>query len=84
MVPYLNDGHLNEAQRLHNFSLSRCRAAIERSFALLRGKHRRLKMLPMRNERRVITHISASFVLHNFIKLEGMEMRVRSCLCMLN
>ncbi|KAK3932077.1 Protein ANTAGONIST OF LIKE HETEROCHROMATIN PROTEIN 1 [Frankliniella fusca] len=73
MIPYVNDGHLTPRMRTHNYVLSSCRAAVERSFALLRGKHRRLKKLPMRNMELTIKHIVASFVLHNLIILEGFE-----------
>lgn len=76
LIPYVDDGHMTRMQRHHNFYLSSVRVAIERSFALLRGKERRLKKLQMRNHQLLIDHISACFVLHNVILLGGHEARV--------
>ena len=76
MIPYGDDGNVEEWMRTHNMLLSACRVRIENSFALLRAKNRRLKYLPMRNPYLVRSHIMASFVLHNFIKLEGNECEV--------
>lgn len=67
---------MTRMQRHHNFYLSSVRVAIERSFALLRGRERRLKKLQMRNHQLLIDHISACFVLHNVILLGGHEARV--------
>lgn len=78
LIPYIDDGHMTRMQRHHNYFLSSSRAAIERSFALLRGKNRRLKKLPMRNRNRLVDHVSACFVLHNVILLGGIEARVSS------
>ncbi|KAK3914166.1 Protein ALP1-like [Frankliniella fusca] len=63
LSPYVNDGHLNQRQRYQ----INCRTG------LLKGKERRLHHLYMRNHRSVIHHIFASFVIHNFIILEGEE-----------
>ncbi|KAK3907391.1 Protein ANTAGONIST OF LIKE HETEROCHROMATIN PROTEIN 1 [Frankliniella fusca] len=80
MIPYADNGNLEEYMRTHNALLSSCRVKIENSFALLRAKHRRLKKLPMRNPYLVRYHIAACFVLHNFILLEGNECEVRASL----
>lgn len=73
LTPYIDDGHLTPRQRTHNYVLSSCRSSVERSFALLRAKQRRLKKLNMSNIEYVIDHIVSSFVLHNFIILRGLE-----------
>lgn len=78
IIPYVNDGGLSRRQRTHNYLLSACRSKIENSFALLRARSRRLKKLPMRNPHLVVDHIMASFVLHNFILLEGNDAEVHS------
>lgn len=77
MRPYGDDGDVEDWMRTHN-ALSACRSRIENSFALLRAKNRRLKQLPMRNPYLVRSHIIASFVLSNFIKLDGNECEVRA------
>ncbi|KAK3920663.1 Protein ANTAGONIST OF LIKE HETEROCHROMATIN PROTEIN 1 [Frankliniella fusca] len=75
IIPYGDDGHIPDWMRTHNSLLSACRVKIENSFALLRGKHRRLKKLPMRNPYLTRYHIAACFVLSNFITLKGDECR---------
>ena len=75
-IPYGDDGHVEEWMRTHNAVLSAGRVKIENSYAHLRAKHRMLKHLPMRNAELMNDHIMASFMLHNFIKLEGFECEV--------
>lgn len=70
MVPYIRDPNNSPRQNTHN---TIARAGIERSFALMKGKHRRHKKLPLRNHAYLIDHIYSGFVLHNFIILEGEE-----------
>lgn len=71
IIPYRNVGNLTRQQRAHNYILSRCRSSIERAFALLKGKWRRLKYFPNYCIEYAMDHITACVVLHNFILLEG-------------
>ncbi|XP_026286077.1 uncharacterized protein LOC113211807 [Frankliniella occidentalis] len=70
LVPYRDYGNLTQRQRFHNYHLSRCRATIERAFALLKQKWRRLKFFPSLSIEYANMHIVACMVLHNFIILE--------------
>lgn len=74
MIPFQNDGHLNPEQVNFNTLLSQCRVRVENSYALAKGKWRRLKFMHARRQDIVVDHISASFVLHNFIILHGEPM----------
>ncbi|KAK3929250.1 Protein ANTAGONIST OF LIKE HETEROCHROMATIN PROTEIN 1 [Frankliniella fusca] len=71
LIPYKDYGNMTLRQRTHNRILSRCRSSIERAFALLKGKWRRLKYLPSYSLDYQLDHIMACLVLHNFIILEG-------------
>ena len=71
MIPFLNNGRLTDRERAHNIQLSGARSTIERSFALLRGKWRKLKQLPSYSLVIAVDHIMACVVVHNFILLEG-------------
>ncbi|KAK3925045.1 Protein ANTAGONIST OF LIKE HETEROCHROMATIN PROTEIN 1 [Frankliniella fusca] len=72
LLPYKDYGNMTLRQRTHNRILSRCRSAIERAFALLKGKWRRLKYLSSNYSLDYqLDHIMAYLVLHNFIILEG-------------
>ncbi|KAK3911740.1 Putative nuclease [Frankliniella fusca] len=71
MIPFVDNGHLTPAQSTFNSKLSQCRVKVENSYALVKGKWRRLKMLYARRPDVVTDHITASFVLHNFILLNG-------------
>ncbi|KAK3919807.1 Protein ANTAGONIST OF LIKE HETEROCHROMATIN PROTEIN 1 [Frankliniella fusca] len=71
MKPFENNGHLNDRQLNFNRKLSQCRVRVENSFALAKGKWRRLKFLHARNPRNVVEHITASFVLHNMAISHG-------------
>ncbi|XP_039311944.1 protein ALP1-like [Solenopsis invicta] len=86
--PYIDRGQLTGAQKKFNTILSSKQSVIERAFALLKGRFRRLKFLDM-NVDEIIPHvIIACTVLYNicldgidandiecFIK-EGMEMEI--------
>lgn len=63
--PFINRGNLTEAKRHFNSVLSRTRQTIERSFALLFGRFRRLKFLDMNRHDLIPATILASCVLHN-------------------
>ncbi|XP_034233348.1 protein ALP1-like [Thrips palmi] len=71
MIPFLNNGHLTEQQLNFNKRLSQCRVRVENAFARGKEKWRRLKFLHARNQNIVVDHITACFVLHNFIILNG-------------
>ncbi|KAK3926584.1 Putative nuclease, partial [Frankliniella fusca] len=73
IVPYIRDRNNTPRQNTHNTILSSVRSAVERSFALLKGKNRRLKTLPMKNLQYTNWHITSCFMLHNFILLNGEE-----------
>ena len=45
MTPYKNNGHLTEQQKTYNYLHSSTRMVIERAFALLKGRFRRLKFV---------------------------------------
>ncbi|KAK3918585.1 Protein ANTAGONIST OF LIKE HETEROCHROMATIN PROTEIN 1 [Frankliniella fusca] len=74
MAPYANNGHLTERQLNFNKKLSQCRVRVENAFAKAKGKWRRLKFLHVRNPRNLVEHVTASFVLHNFLIREGEQM----------
>lgn len=76
-IPYRNLGNLTDQQKTHNYYLSRARSCIERAFALLKGKWRRLKYFPNYCLDYAIDHILACVVLHNFVILEGIPYQVR-------
>lgn len=70
--PYIDRGQLTAAQKKFNTILSSKRSVIERAFALLKGRFRRLKFLDM-NVDEIIPHvIIACTVLHN-ICLDGID-----------
>ena len=76
LTPHRDYGNLTNRQRNHNYTLSRCRATLERAFALLKGKWRRLKNFPHECLDYMLDTIMASVVVHNFIILEGEEYEV--------
>ena len=45
LTPYRDNGHLNEQEKRYNRYLSSCRVVVERSFAVLKGRFRRLQCL---------------------------------------
>ena len=63
--PYVNRGNLTPEQRNFNHRLSQTRQTIERCFALLFGRYRRLKFLDMNRMDLVPATILAACVLHN-------------------
>jgi len=70
MVPYKDNGHLTRSQIIYNNRLSSIRSIIERSFALLKGKFRKLKYLEMYNLDLINYAIASACILHNFILTE--------------
>jgi DDE superfamily endonuclease len=67
VVPFRDNGHLSQQQLRYNIQHSSSRTVIERAFARLKGKFRRLKYLDMSILRFVPIVITATCVLHNFI-----------------
>ncbi|CAN7986926.1 unnamed protein product, partial [Ixodes hexagonus] len=67
MRPYRNNGHLSEEQVTFNETLGAARSVIERAFAQLKGKFRRLKYLDMEATEMMSKYVLASCVLHNII-----------------
>ncbi|XP_033759034.1 protein ANTAGONIST OF LIKE HETEROCHROMATIN PROTEIN 1-like [Pecten maximus] len=78
LTPYRDNGHLNNYQKRYNFLQSSCRSVIERTFALLKGKFRRLKYLDMHKIEKVPDVIMAACVLHNFIREHESSCEVES------
>lgn len=64
-APYIRRSVLNDAQELYNHYLSATRQVIERAFALLFGRFRRLKFLDMSKGANIPKTIIACCVLHN-------------------
>lgn len=66
LEPYIDRGKLTPAQKKFNHILSQTRQTVERSFALLFGRWRRLKFLDMNRTDLVPATVIACCVLHNF------------------
>ncbi|XP_046571001.1 putative nuclease HARBI1 [Haliotis rubra] len=74
MTPFRDNGHLSDLQKKYNRIHSSARTVIERSFALLKSKWRRLKYLDMDLMDKVPNVIVTACVLHNLIiDLEQVE-----------
>jgi hypothetical protein len=69
LTPYRDNGKLSTLQKRFNFLHGSARSVIERSFALLKGKFRRLKYLDMSLDDKIPLTVSSCVVLHNFILL---------------
>ncbi|KAJ8979101.1 hypothetical protein NQ317_014113 [Molorchus minor] len=67
LKPFRDNGHLNEIQLRFNQILSAQRSVIERAFALLKGKWRRLKYIDMSLSEEIPNVILAACILHNFV-----------------
>ncbi|KAJ8910340.1 hypothetical protein NQ315_004539 [Exocentrus adspersus] len=65
MVPFRDNGHLNDIQRNYNTIHSKIRVVIEQAFALLKGRFRRLKLLETRRLDHIPLIILACCILHN-------------------
>lgn len=63
--PYVDRGNLTRIQRQFNFQVSQTRQVIERAFALLKGRFRRLKYLDMNRTDLIPVTVLAACVLHN-------------------
>lgn len=71
LVPYKDHGRLSVQQRKYNEKLSAARSCIERDFALLKGRFRRLKYVDMTKTERIPIVIMACCVLHNVCLANG-------------
>lgn len=69
LVPFRDDGHLDDRQKNFNSCHSSTRVDIERAIGLLKCKFRRLKYLDMLLEEEIPSIIGSCCVLHNFILL---------------
>ena len=65
MTPYRDNGHLTNQQRRYNYIHSSSRMVIERAFALLKGRFRRLKYLDITRIQDIPGIIIVACVLHN-------------------
>lgn len=63
--PYIDRGNLNDINRRFNEALSKSRQVIERTFALLKGRFRRLKYLDMNRTDLIPATILAACTIHN-------------------
>lgn len=71
LAPYINRNGLTDAQLNFNIRLSKCRQIIERCFALLFGRFRRLKYLDMNKTDFIPCVVLACTVLHNLCLSDG-------------
>jgi hypothetical protein len=67
LTPFSDNGHLTQDETNYNNRLSSIRAIIERAFARLKGKFRRLKYLDIADPNFRVDIITAACVLHNFM-----------------
>ncbi|XP_034255359.1 protein ALP1-like [Thrips palmi] len=74
MIPFPNNGHLTPEQQTYNRALSQARVRVENPFGLGKGKWRRLKYLYVRDPALAVDHITACFVIHNFLIINGAAM----------
>ncbi|KAJ8915587.1 hypothetical protein NQ315_012472 [Exocentrus adspersus] len=71
IVPYRDNGHLNRLQINFNKAREKTRVVIEQSFALLKGRFRRLKLLENFRADLMPGIIMAACILHNLCILNG-------------
>jgi DDE superfamily endonuclease len=67
LVPYRDNGHLTQTQHKYNTVHAAARAIIERTFARLKGKLRRLRGIDCTRVTNSLLIIDAAFALHNFM-----------------
>lgn len=65
MVPFKDNGHLTAKQIKYNITLAATRVTIERAFALLKNRWRRLFYLELHCSDRLPDTILAACILHN-------------------
>nr|XP_011453793.2 putative nuclease HARBI1 isoform X1 [Crassostrea gigas] len=71
LTPHRDNGHLNQQQRRYNLQLSSKRQVIERAFALLKGRFRRLKYLNIKKEMDMCQTVVCTCILHNICILQN-------------
>jgi len=71
LTPYRDNGHLTNRQKNYNTCLSSKRQVIERAFALLKGRFRRLKYIKMQTVEETCETVAAACTMHNFCILQG-------------
>lgn len=65
LVPYRDNGKLTPIQRNFNFVHAATRCTVERAFALLKGRFRRLKYLDMKHLEDVVQVVMTCCIFHN-------------------
>lgn len=65
LVPYRDNGRLTHVQKNFNFVHSSTRCVVERAFALLKGRFRRLKYLDMKHLQDIAEVVMTCCVFHN-------------------
>lgn len=65
LIPYRDNGHLNDIQINFNTKLSSTRVTIERAFGILKGRFRKLKYMYLHNTEMIPLLILACCILHN-------------------
>jgi len=73
LVPYRDNGHLTATQTKYNKIHSETRSIVERAFARLKGKLRRLRGLECIRMNNSLVIIEAAFILHNFMIVHDSE-----------
>lgn len=63
--PFKNYVHLTPQQQRYNTKLSSARQSVERCFAHLKGRFRRLKEVTLHDPRHIVKLIMAGCILHN-------------------
>ena len=73
LTPYRDNGHLNEQEKRYNRYLSSCRVVVERSFAVLKGRFRRLQCLDTCFVETAVEVITVCCIIHNICMLNNEE-----------
>lgn len=77
LVPFKDNGHLNEIQKCFNKKHSQTRVIIENTFALLKGRFRRLKLLEAVRPDHLPLIVICACILHNIcLSLEDLPLNV--------
>ena len=76
LVPFKDNGFLNDVQKKFNFVQSSARCTIERAFALLKNKFPRMRQLDVREMENACNQIISICCIHNFCISENERMGV--------
>ncbi|KAK6176001.1 hypothetical protein SNE40_014371 [Patella caerulea] len=71
MTPFKDNGALTKLEKGYNFYHSSTRMKIEKAFAYLKGRFRRLKYIDMHDPQRLVEFITRCFVMHNICLLNS-------------